>query len=137
MPWDCPNKWILIYNIFSFKCINMGRIPIGEKKMSNAEKQKWYREKDKKVWREKHRIKKAINHGNLKKDNVKYKNYLKQKAANRKMAFPAFSRSLNKAKRNLLKEHVQKYVVAKALFEDSIQATPKENMIAFYLAEYT
>ena len=53
------------------------------------------------------------------------------------MAFPAFSRSLNKAKRSLLKEHVEKYVVAKALFEDSIEATPKENMTAFYLEEYT
>ena len=61
----------------------MGRTPIGEKKMSNAEKQNWYHEKqDKEVWREKDRIRKAISHENLKKDSVKYKNYLKQ-AANR------------------------------------------------------
>ena len=40
MPRDCPNRWILIYNISFFKYINMGRTPIGEKNMSNAEKQK-------------------------------------------------------------------------------------------------
>ena len=42
------------------------------------------------------------------------------------MTFPVFSRSLNKAKRSLPKEPVQKHVIAKALFEDSIQATPKK-----------
>ena len=45
----------------------MGRTPIGEKKMSNAEKQNRYREKqDKEVRREKDRIRKAISHENLK-----------------------------------------------------------------------
>ena len=104
----------------------MGRTPTGEKRMSNAEKQNRYREKqDKEVRREKDRIRKAISHKNLKRDSVKYKNYLKQ-AANRwilrskttketpivntdcpaivKTAFPAFSRSLHKAKRSLPKE---------------------------------
>ena len=104
----------------------MGRTPIGEKRMSNAEKQNRYREKqDKEVRREKDRIRKAISRENLKRVSVKYKNYLKQ-AANRwilrskttketpvvntdcptivKMAFPAFSRSLHKAKRSLPKE---------------------------------
>ena len=61
----------------------MGRTPIGEKRMSNAEKQNRYREKqDKEVRREKDRIRKAISRENLKRDSVKYKNYLKQ-AANR------------------------------------------------------
>ena len=58
----------------------MGRALIGEKKMPNAEKQKKrYREKqDKEVRREKDKIRKAINCENLKKDNVKYENYMKQ-----------------------------------------------------------
>ena len=43
-----------------------------------------------------------------------------------KTAFPAFSRSLHKAKRRLSKEPAQECVIAKALFEDSIQATPKK-----------
>ena len=71
MPWGCPNKWILIYNIFSFNYINMGRTPIGEKKMSNAEKQKQYHEKqDREEQREKDRIKNAISCENLKKRTV-------------------------------------------------------------------
>ena len=60
----------------------MGRIPIGEKKMSYAEKQK---DSKKEVWREKDRIRKAISCENLKKDNVIYKNYLKQQATNCKI----------------------------------------------------
>ena len=67
--------WILIYNISSFNYINMGRTPFGEKKMSNAEKQKQYHEKqDREEQREKDRMKKAIICENLKKDSVKYKN---------------------------------------------------------------
>ena len=31
MSCDCPNKWILIYNILFFKYIIMERSPIGEK----------------------------------------------------------------------------------------------------------
>ena len=87
--------------------------------MSNAGKQKWDNEKqEKEVQREKDRIRKTISCENLKKDSVKDKNYLKQQATILKilrskttketpvvdtdcptivkMAFPAFSRSLNK-----------------------------------------
>ena len=53
----------------------MGRTLIGEKKMSNAEKQKQYHEKqDREEQREKDRMRKAIICENLKKDSVKYKN---------------------------------------------------------------
>ena len=94
------------------------------------------------------RQRKSISRESSKKDSVKYKNYLKQHTANGKilrskttketpvvntdcptivkMAFPAFSRSLNKAKKSLPKEPVQKRVIEKDLFEDSIQATPKK-----------
>ena len=86
-----------------------------------------------------------------KKDSAKYKSYLKQQATNRrilrnkkkndqgtsadnnpsgpafvKMSFPSLSRSLNKAKKSLPKEPTQRRVIAKALFEDSIHATPKK-----------
>ena len=49
----------------------MGRTPIGEKKISNAEKQKQYHEKqDREEQREKDRIKNAISCENLKKRTV-------------------------------------------------------------------
>ena len=108
----------------------MGRKTIGEKKLTNSEKQKCYIDKqNKEVQQEKDRIRKAISHENLKKDSAKYKNYLKQQATNRrilgnkrkndqgtspnnnppgpaivKMSFPSFSRSLKKAKKSLPKE---------------------------------
>ena len=103
----------------------MGRKTIGENKLTNAEKQKRYRDKqNKKVQQEKDRIRKAISPEIFKKDSAKYKNYLKQQTANCrilrnknkndqgtspnnnppgpgfiKMSFPSFSRSLNKAKK--------------------------------------
>ena len=122
----------------------MGRKLIGDKKLTNAEKQKRCRQKQNEECRkEKDRIRKVISRENLKKDSVMYKDYLKKQAANRKilrsktknvdagpvivkMSFPAFSRSLNKVKKSLPREPLQKRVIAKALFEDSIQATPRK-----------
>ena len=64
----------------------MGRKTIGEKKLANAKKQERYRDKqNKEVQREKDRIRRAINHENLKKNSAKYKNYLKQQATNRRI----------------------------------------------------
>ena len=132
----------------------MGRKTIGEKKLTNTEKQKCYRDKqNKEVQWEKDRIRKAISCENLKKDSSKYKNYLKQQATNHrilrnkkkknndqgtspdnnpfgpaivKMSFPSFSRSFSKAKKSLPKEPTQRWEIAKALFEDSIHLTPKK-----------
>ena len=64
----------------------MGRKTIGEKKLTNTEKQKCYRDKqNKEVQWEKDRIRKAISCENLKKDSSKYKNYLKQQATNHRI----------------------------------------------------
>ena len=136
-----------------FSRILAWRKTIGEKKLTNAEKQRHYRDKqNKEVQWEKDRIRKAISRESLKKDSAKYKNYLKQQPTNHrilrnkkkkndqgtspdnnspspvivKMSFPSFSRSLNKAKKSLLKESTQRWVIAKALFEDSIHAIPKK-----------
>ena len=126
----------------------MGRKLIGDKKLTNAEKQKRYSEKQNVQCRkEKDRIRKTMKRANLKKDNVKYIEFLKKQVASSKilrsktkneistvnaaptivkMSFPAFSRSLSKVKKSLPNEPVQKRVIAKALFEDSIQATPRK-----------
>ena len=127
----------------------MGRRPIGERALTNAEKQRKYRQirsakktkgakiKDKEWYR--------ASRNAIKNDPEQYKEYKrKERGASGKetkkaaenagpdlvnMKFPAFSRSLNKVKNSLPKKHTQKRAVVKALFEQTINLTPKKRRI--------
>ena len=129
----------------------MGRKPAGEKKLSNAEKQKRYREKNKEILKEKEKLRKRKSREKFMKvfpllylqgkgeTRVKKKKRKKTKnAANNNtdeeplvvnMKFPALSRSLKRAKSSLPKDRAQKRAVVKALFEDTIPVTPRKSKL--------
>ena len=128
----------------------MGTKPAGEKKLSNAEKQKRYREKNKEILKEKDKLRKGKSREKFMKDfpvlhKEKVKQRVKQKkrkekenAANNKideeplvvnMKFPEPFRSLKQAKSSLPKDRAQKPAVVKALFEDTIPETPRKSKL--------
>ena len=117
----------------------MGRKPAGEKKLSNAEKQKRYREK-KEILKEKKQRKvyeglPTITQGKGETRVKKKKKNETKKSANNNideeplvvnMKFPALSRSLKRAKSSLPKDRAQKRAVVKAMFEDTIPVIPRK-----------
>ena len=126
----------------------MGRKPAGEKKLSNAEKQKRY-EKNEEILKEKDKLRKrksrevyeglpSITQGKGETRVKKKKRKEKENAANKNideeplvvnMKFPALSRSLKQAKSSLPKDRAQKRAVVKALFEDTIPVTPRKSKL--------
>ena len=127
----------------------MGRRPIGERALTNAEKQRKYRQirsaKKTKGAKIKDKEWHRASRNAIKNDPEQYKEYKrKERGASGKetkkaaenagpdlvnMKFPAFSRSLNKVKNSLPKKHTQKRAVVKALFEQTINLTPKKRRI--------
>ena len=130
-----------------FQAKRMGRKPAGEKKLSNVEKQKRYREKNKEILKEKDKLRKRKSREKFSKDfpllhkktGAKRRKERRQKnAANNNideeplvanMKFPALSRSLKQAKCSLPKDRAQKRVVVKASFEDTIPVTPRKSKL--------
>ena len=126
----------------------MGRKPAGEKKLSNAEKQKRY-EKNEEILKENDKLRKrksrevyeglpSITQGKGETRVKKKKRKEKENAANNNideeplvvnMKFPALSRSLKQAKSSLPKDRAQKRAVVKALFEDTIPVTPRKSKL--------
>ena len=127
----------------------MGRKPAGEKKLSNAERQKRYHEKNKEILKEKDKLRKrksrevyegfpSITQG---KGETRVKKKKRKKAKNTansnideeplvvNMKFPAVSRILKRAKSRLPKDRAQKRAVVKALFEDTIPVTPRKSKL--------
>ena len=128
----------------------IGRKPAGEKKLSNAEKQKRYCEKNKEILKEKDKLTKRKSREKFMKDFLLlHKEKVKQESKRRKerrqknaannnideeplvvnMKFPALSRSLKRAKSSLPKDRAQKRAVVKALFEDTIPVTPRKSKL--------
>ena len=125
----------------------MGRKPAGEK-LSNADKLKRYRKKNKEILKEKDNLRKRKSRGKFMKDfTLLHKEKVKQKPKRRKerrqknaanknideeplvdtMKFPALSRSLKRAKGSLPRDRAQKRAAVKALFEDTIPVTPRKS----------
>ena len=128
----------------------IGRKPAGEKKLSNAEKQKRYREKNKEILKEKGKLRKRKSREKFMKDfPLLHKEKVKQESkiikerrqkntANNNideeplvvsMNFPALFRSLKRAKSSLPKDRSQKRAVVKAMFEDTIPVIPRKSKL--------
>ena len=128
----------------------IGRKPAGEKKLSNAEKQKRYREKNKEILKEKGKLRKRKSREKFMKDfPLLHKEKVKQESkiikerrqkntANNNideeplvvsMNFPTLFRSLKRAKSSLPKDRSQKRAVVKAMFEDTIPVIPRKSKL--------
>ena len=124
----------------------MGRKPLGEKRLSNAEKQKLYREKQNSEQRKlKDKLRKQAARqkiyddpetherflGNKNKVQREYrKRKIEDKAKNNvvpvKFDFPHLSRSLKKVKRSLPRDESQKKMVINTLFKENIACSPRK-----------
>ena len=128
----------------------IGRKPAGEKKLSNAEKQKRYREKNKEILKEKGKLRKRksrekfmkdfplLHKEKVKQDSKIIKERRQKNTANNNideeplvvsMNFPALFRSLKRAKSSLPKDRSQKRAVVKAMFEDNIPVIPRKSKL--------
>ena len=128
----------------------IGRKPAGEKKLSNAEKQKRYREKNKEILKEKGKLRKRksrekfmkdfplLHKEKVKQDSKIIKERRQKNTANNNideeplvvsMNFPALFRSLKRAKSSLPKDRSQKRAVVKAMFEDTIPVIPRKSKL--------
>ena len=128
----------------------IGRKPAGEKKLSNAEKQKRYREKNKDILKEKGKLRKRksrekfmkdfplLHKEKVKQDSKIIKERRQKNTANNNideeplvvsMNFPALFRSLKRAKSSLPKDRSQKRAVVKAMFEDTIPVIPRKSKL--------